>query len=150
MRTLTKYCNDSSWGYNGFTDNKAVLDLEDDAANANLGGNTLVGSWRMPTNDDWNELRTKCTWEWKTPEDEGYTCYGYLVTGLNGNSIFLPAAGNREGTQVVTLTVAPHGGYWSSSRHIQCTAYRLMFYSGSVYSNNDIRTKGYSIRPVKD
>ena len=39
--TLTKYCNNSSYGNNGFTDNKTQLELSDDAARANWGG-----SWR--------------------------------------------------------------------------------------------------------
>ena len=44
--TMTKYCTESTYtyGYNGFTDGKTVLNLEDDAAHVNLGG-----KWRMPT-----------------------------------------------------------------------------------------------------
>ena len=49
--SLTKYCNDPSYGYNGFTDNLAVLLTEDDAATVNLGDN-----WCMPTKEQWQEL----------------------------------------------------------------------------------------------
>lgn len=43
-KLLTKYCNNASYGDNGFTDNKTTLEPEDDAAHVNWGG-----SWRMPT-----------------------------------------------------------------------------------------------------
>lgn len=57
--TLTKYCNNSSYGYNGFTDNLTTLQPEDDAATANWGA-----GWRMPTKGEWEELynNTTCTW----------------------------------------------------------------------------------------
>ena len=58
--TQTKYCNDSSYGYSGFTDELTVLESSDDAATANWGG-----SWRMPTHAEWKELcnTDNCTWE---------------------------------------------------------------------------------------
>ena len=39
---LTKYCSDTTYGYNGFTDNLYVLQLSDDAASVNWGE-----GWRM-------------------------------------------------------------------------------------------------------
>ena len=47
--------------------------------------------WRMPTKDEFQELINKCKWEW-TAQDYHH---GYKVTGPNGKSIFLPAAGRR-------------------------------------------------------
>ncbi len=41
--------------------------------------------WRMPTKNELDELARKCSWEW--------TANGAVVTGPNGNSIFLPIAG---------------------------------------------------------
>ena len=78
----------------------------DDVASKVLGG-----SWRMPTHDEWWELMNYCTWEWKTTAD-GYDCNGYLVFG-NGNSIFLPAAGQFQGDQFSGSGSA--GRYWTSS-----------------------------------
>ena len=98
--TLTKYVTGSSYGT---VDNKTVLDPEDDAARANLGG-----SWRMPTYENWTELRTECTWTWTAQNGVN----GRLVTGPNGNSIFLPAAGCRYNTNLSTGSL---GNYWSSS-----------------------------------
>lgn len=55
-----------------------------DTARENWGG-----TWRMPSDSEFNELLEKCKWEWA--QNGGQK--GYLVTGPNGNSIFLPAAG---------------------------------------------------------
>ena len=65
-------------------DGKTTLDSEDDAAIANMNE-----GWRMPTPAEIKELVEKCTWEWTTVNNVN----GYKVTGKNGNSIFLPAAG---------------------------------------------------------
>ncbi|MCD8303544.1 MAG: hypothetical protein LUC86_01770, partial [Prevotellaceae bacterium] len=62
-----------------------------DAARANWGG-----TWRLPTADEIDELIDKCDWEWTTRGGHA----GYKVTGPNGNSIFLPAAGWRYGTSL--------------------------------------------------
>ncbi len=82
--TQTKYCTSSSYGT---VDNKTVLDLADDAARANWGG-----AWRMPTDEEWTELRENCTWTWTNLNGKN----GYEVKGANGNSIFLPAAGKKN------------------------------------------------------
>lgn len=138
--TMTKYCNMSSSGYNGFTDNKTVLDLEDDAAHVNLGG-----TWRMPTDAEWTELREKCTWTWTTQNG----VRGRLVTGSNGNSIFLPAAGNRYDTGL--YHVGSYGYYWSSSlnTYYPYDAWGVLFYSDLV-RNYYVRFYGFSVRPVSE
>ena len=99
--TMTKYCTNSSYGT---VDNKSVLDPEDDAAHVNWGG-----TWRMPTHAEQDELMSKCTWTWMTQNG----VKGRLVTGPNGNSIFLPAAGYRGGS--LLSNAGSYGHYWSSS-----------------------------------
>ena len=74
-----------------------------DAATVNLGD-----GWRMPTLLEIKELLNKCTWEWT----ERGGILGYNVTGRNGNSIFLPAAGRRMGDSLKDDGV--YGRYWSS------------------------------------
>ncbi len=76
-------------------DGKEVLELEDDAARANIG----VG-YRIPTKEDWEELLEDCKWEAVTttlPEivDPSQTkaIARWKVTGPNGNSIVLPMTG---------------------------------------------------------
>ena len=54
--TMTKYCTDSSYGT---VDNKTTLDLEDDAARANMGGD-----WRMPTAAEYDTLYNETLWVW--------------------------------------------------------------------------------------
>ena len=134
--SITKYCTDSS---DGTVDNKTVLDLEDDVAHVKWGGD-----WRMPTNAEQDELRNNCSWTWTTQNG----VKGYNVTGPNGNSIFLPAAGYRNGTDV--SNGGYYGSYWSGSldSYYSSDACGLRFninYYG-CYSNS--RCCGRSVRPV--
>ena len=77
-----------NWTGNGHVegDGKTVLDPEDDAAYVNWGS-----KWRMPTLEQFQELLDKCDWQWTKRNGVN----GQLVTGPNGKSIFLPAAGGR-------------------------------------------------------
>ncbi|MBO4263788.1 MAG: TonB-dependent receptor, partial [Bacteroidales bacterium] len=140
--TLTKYCNKSSYGYNGYTDNKTVLDLADDAARANWGGN-----WRMPTDAEWTELlnASNCTWTWTTQNGVN----GRKVTSKKtGNSIFLPAAGYRDDSSL--YTAGSYCYYWSSSLDTDTpyNAYCVSFSSSEVYRNSYYRSYGQSVRAV--
>ena len=137
---LTKYCNNASYGDNGFTDNKTTLDPEDDAAHVNWGG-----SWRMPTDAEWRELREQCDWTWTTQNGIN----GYRVTSkTNSNSIFLPAAGYRYDTYL--NSVGCRGYYWSSSllENDPGNAWYLSFYSGDMGGRYYYRNYGQSVRPV--
>ena len=135
--TQTKYCTDS---YYGTVDNKTQLELSDDAARANWGGN-----WRMPTREERDELLNNCTWKWTTQNG----VYGYKVTSKkNGNSIFLPAAGYRF---VSSLYYAgSYGDYWSSSLYsgYPSDACNLDFGSDYVVRVSYTRYYGFSVRPV--
>ena len=135
----TKYNTKSSFGT---VDNKTVLEMSDDAARANWGGN-----WRMPTPEEWKELNDKCTWTWTTQGGKN----GYRVTGPNGKSIFLPAAGYRDGT--VVNRAGSDGFYLSSSLYssVPLVAYNMLFSSGRVLPNNNGygRCFGLSVRPVR-
>lgn len=105
---LTKYCTVSSYGYNGFTDNKTVLDPEDDVAHAKWGGR-----WRMPTVDEFMELCLNCTWTWTTCNN----VQGYRITsripGYEDSSIFLPTCDGYSG--LLPFYQGFHGEYMSSS-----------------------------------
>lgn len=137
---LTKYCNKADYGDNGFIDNKTTLEPEDDAAHVNWGG-----SWRMPTDAEWTELREQCDWTWTTQNGIN----GYRVTSkTNSNSIFLPAAGYRDGTTL--HDVGYDGYYWSSSlaEYLPRLAWGLYFYLFSVDRYHYSRDFGLSVRPV--
>ena len=136
---FTKYCSNSQMGYNGFTDGKTVLDTEDDAAHVNLGG-----GWRIPRNDEWAELRNNCTWIWTTQNG----VYGRMVTGPNGNSIFIPAVG--YGIDTDRLEYGLYGRYWSSSldTNYPSSAIEAYFSSGDVLESGNYRCYGLPVRPV--
>lgn len=135
--TQMKYI--SKKGY-GPIDDKIVLELSDDAARVNWGG-----TWRLPTRAEIEELQKKCTWTATTREGKK----GYLVTSkTNGNSIFLPATGYREGT--VLKDDLSMGRYWSSSldTYSPSGAYGLYFFKPLIEVSGASRGEGLCIRPV--
>lgn len=138
--TLTKYCTDLSYAYiTNVQDNKTTLDLSDDAAHVNWGG-----QWRMPTKSEVEELKTKCRWEWITRNGID----GYLVWGSNGNSIFLPSAGYMNERNLESYSDC--GVYWTSNLSESNTieAYALYISSSSISIGDRERCYGLSIRPV--
>jgi len=141
--TLTKYCNKSSYGKDGFTDSLTQLEAADDVASVVLGG-----SWRMPTDAEWTELQQNCTWTW-TNDYNGTGVSGQIVTskktGYENNSIFFPAAGSRHLTYYITGT---YGEYWSSSLYSTYLASHFYFESNRFYVLSDQRCIGMSVRPV--
>ena len=138
--TLKKYNTSSSYGT---MDHKTQLELSDDAARANWGG-----SWRIPTDAEWTELREQCTWTWTTQNG----VYGYKVTskksGYANNSIFLPAAGWRIGSSF--YDAGSYGDYWSSSLNTgtPSIAWGVDFDSSNVGRYSSSRYDGRSVRPV--
>ena len=138
--TLTKYCNNSSYGYNGFTDNLTTLLPEDDAATANWGN-----GWRMPTKEEFEELYNNTNVTWTTQNGVN----GRLFTASNGNSLFLPAAGCRNNSSL--SYVGGVGCCWSSSLSTDNPngAWYFYFYSDYYYMSNTYRYYGRSVRPVR-
>lgn len=134
--TQTKYCTNSEYG---IVDNKTVLELADDAAHANWGG-----AWRMPTDDEWTELRENCTWTWTNLNGKN----GYEVKGANGNSIFLPAADCNYNDNLKDGNRC--GFYWSSSLCTGCqhSALYVFFHSDLISHDYYNRFHGLSVRPV--
>ena len=140
--TLTKYNDRSSYGA---IDNKSEFKdygYEDDAARQALGG-----KWHVPTDAEWNELLTKCTWTWITNYN-GTGVKGRIVTATNGNSIFLPAAGVRGETYLVDA--GSNGCYWSSSLTMGEHACDVYFDSDFVFRLYYLRCPGLSVRPVSE
>lgn len=133
-----KYCINA---IEGMRDNKTTLEPADDAAAANWGG-----SWRMPTKAEQDELLNRCSWAWITKNSVG----GYEVTGPNGNSVFLPAAGFSLNSNGPSLR-GNRGYYWSSTLNSSGSsgAYYLYFFGGNNWSiQNQGRHYGLSVRAV--
>ena len=130
---MTKYNN---------TDGKTILDPADDAATAKLGS-----PWRMPTPAEIEELLNpdNCTWTWITQDHVN----GYEVKSKkNGNSIFLPAAGQLEGSNLYYS--GKLGRYWSSSLSSRIDCGRHLFFNSDVHETGYYdRFYGYSVRPVR-
>ncbi len=134
----TKYITDSSCGT---IDNRTCLERSDDASCANWGG-----SWRLPTESEYEELLNNCTQSWITQGGH----IGYRFTSKrNGNSIFLPATGIRNGTTLEKAGTT--GGYWSSFGH-NAGACALYFDSSNVAVKGKwfFRFIGLAIRPVTE
>ena len=139
--TLTKYCTYPYYGYKEFTDDKTVLDPDDDAAHVNLGG-----KWRMPTAEDQDELEQNCSWEGTKLNGVN----GFRIVGPNGNSIFLPAAGSRVST-VITNVGTSGSAYWLSTINpLDYYAQTLLLSWGGDRHGRCQRCFGQSIRAVCD
>lgn len=133
QNTLTKYCTNKEYGA---VDNKITLELEDDAAHVNWGG-----EWRMPTKAELEELREKCTW--MPAQINGVS--GREITGPNGNKLFLPYSGYcSEGKY-------PGGGQascWSNTSS-SFNAYYLTYNWSGYYVVADLRCFGFTVRAVR-
>ena len=135
---ITKYCCQASCGYNGFTDNLTTLLPEDDAATANWGD-----GWRMPTKAEWEELMNNTTVTWTTQNGVN----GRHFTASNGNSLFLPAAGSRWGSELDSAGSC--GDYWPSSLYNSNHSWGFFFDSGGCYMGDGGRYRGLSVRAVR-
>ena len=124
------------------TDNKTVLELEDDAAHVNMGGD-----WHMPTPEQIQELIDNTDTGWTTSDDR---VNGILFISKTdpSKSIFIPAAGVAwDGLHDGS---GSGGSVWSSMLLADDVrgGQRLGFYSGGVNLNNNNRNNGFSVRGV--
>lgn len=137
--TKAEYTEDNSVTY-GQQLNDISGNAQYDAAAANWGG-----SWRMPTRDEITELMYNCSW---TPETQNGVD-GFKVTGNNGNYIFIPASGYRDGS---SSYIYGECYYWSSTPHQYSNDYSYILYSDYEYQSEDMnyRYRGLTIRPVSN
>ena len=138
---LTKYCNNSNYGNNGFTDDLTQLVPEDDVA-------TVTNSaWRMPTKEDFEELIAGTTNSWVTDYKGISGLNGRLFTGNNGNTLFISAAGFCDGSDI--YGVGSNCNLWSSSLDLDPNcAYALCFNSNFIDMCSSYRYFGQSVRPI--
>ncbi len=110
------------------------------------------GTWRMPTEIELIELVNKCTWTWTAINGVS----GYRVTGPNGNSIFLPAAGfngfHGTGTGWGLSGQGSYARYRTSSSYTTYSTFAtsLRFSEGNIDYDDKLSTipDGHTVRPV--
>lgn len=131
----------SSSNFSKYTTTGATLDLEDDAAHANMGG-----SWHMPTPKQIDELLNNTVNKWTTLDGVG----GRLFTSKSDSSksIFVPAAGCSSGGSLDDS--GSFGNVWSSVLLRGSVDYGQYlgfnsYYVGLCYSS---RCYGFSVRGV--
>ena len=132
-----------NWSTYKYNDNGYVNIGEDiagtkyDVAHVKWGG-----SWQMPSSDQIKELYNNCTRKWTLQNGVN----GILVTGPNGNTIFLPAAGIRMDEKLHA-----EGGYgyiWTSTKYDDTYVNGLEFNSTEWNRVGIPHSNGYSVRPV--
>jgi uncharacterized protein YjdB len=136
---LTKYNIDVSVGT---VDNTTILLPQDDIVGIRLGD-----AWRMPTEAEFEELQSNCTWTWTT---RGGVKGALVESKTNGNSIFLPAAGYIKASE--SYNAGAQGCYWTSSLYTvnSCNAWKVVFSPTEVLTGYGYRCFGLSLRPVSD
>lgn len=138
---LTKYCGNSAWGYNGYSDNLNKLEPMDDAATVNMGSQV-----HTPTKAEWEELIANTTQTYTTID----TTHGILFTGSNGNTMFLPCAGQHY--RFFSLFDGNDAGfYWSSSlrENFSYESWFVLFNADTLRVHYVNRPVGYSVRGVR-
>lgn len=159
-RIKTEYTNEN------YFDLANGRDFEDFTTYYNEGGKTSIRctsrdvawknwghDWAMPTKEQAAELVSECSWTWMKYGD----MYGYAVTGPNGKSLFLPAAGehytgiNNEKDVNAVINVGEKGGYWTSDLYktYSASATIISFVPKKHEIDADWRTSGRPVRAVK-
>lgn len=110
---------------------------------------TAWGSeWRLPTEEEWQELYNKCSWQWEVRDGVG----GRLITAENGNTIFIPATGVAFDSNVQIRGCI--GIYWTgadveAAEQVPTSAVGTYFDSANIYRINYPCTNTFSVRLVK-
>ena len=106
--------------------------------------NVLNSRITLPTAADFEELFSVCTTEWTVEDDVP----GFKVTGPNGNSIFLPAAGKRIAQQ--EMEQGEKGYYLTGSVNSSDPKFAVDYEFSSVAGSRSTRAvyEALAIRPV--
>ena len=143
------YYDSENWEYMSLPNN--ISGTKYDVARKRWGGN-----WRMPTYEEVRELKEKCSFQWVSNNGVG----GAKITGPNGNSIFLPASGYRDGVSYWDEWDYYDNCYgsgagvlcWSGTIHDSNEGVWILNYAApnweNLFYNYEICTLGLSVRPV--
>lgn len=129
-----KYCNGTEETCHDL--GESICGTKYDVAYVKWGGN-----WQMPSRDQFEELKKNCTSQITTLN----SVKGIKFTGSNGNSIFLPAAGERYENNIEGQN--DYGDYFSGTQYSN-KAHAYGFYFGYDGWGYEKRWNGHSVRPV--
>ena len=121
-----------------YTGTSSTLPLNNDAANVIWGGN-----WRMPTQEEVQELIDNCTWNSFTITYTEKRVY-QAKSKINGNSIYLLCGGLNDGTGVINTT---HVYIWTNSNSVTGKAIGFTTNNGRQLCDQN-KYYGLCIRPV--
>ena len=159
--SATEYGGYYTWG--GINKNEEGIWLDDHiegTSNLSWTGDNITDTatklwgdkWRMPTEEEFDNLLAKCDVEWIDGDTKKYnntTVTGLLCTGkdaYSSNSVFLPAAGDCVEGNVYDQGVC--GIYWSSTPADSDRAYGLYFNSDNRVVFGGPSDYGCSVRAV--
>ena len=146
--TLWTESTQYGWLRDDITEGLCLTNIGHDVSR-NLWGET----WRMPTVEEMNNLCNGATWEIvgaiASSNTTGWIA-GYKVTGSNGNSIYLPAAGYRYPQEYDFVGML--GWYWTStaSKEYYSSHLSMWINSSGCSIGNGWRDVAQSIRPVHE
>ena len=124
--------------YDSYTESYIDIGLDIKGTDYDVAHVKWGGSWRMPTFDELIELKKKCDWKWG--QYKGVN--GYIVTGSNGNSIFLPSGHSSYDLWASQIGRSNEGG---KSMMAACFGFAYDSIGGSVACS---RHSGLYVRPV--
>ncbi len=117
-----------------------------DASELNAWGD----GWRLPTDEEWEELYSKCEWHWVLRNGIS----GRLINGQTSNAIFIPAAGVVIDEDVLINGCV--GVYWTADTYVdemagtKAEATGAYFDSANIYRMEYPKTNRFSVRLVKE
>ncbi len=117
-----------------------ICGTEYDAATVNLDSD-----WKMPTEEQVEELISNCEWEWTQLNNIN----GYKVTGKNGNSIFIPASGYKDNSVVVYKKEKEGAAIWIGNEGATSYASYLRDPFSDVRINRIMNYYGYTGHPIR-
>lgn len=120
---------------NDWNNNNAWITRWTNADGSSSTSNPCPSGWRIPTNDEWSSADSFGTWNNRSD--------------VFNSPLKLPAAGYRMNSNGALNLVGSYGYYWSSSVN-ESNSYSLVFYSSDSYTGINSRSKGFSVRCIKD
>ena len=128
-----------------FNDNRYFIGQREIASTSYDAATLLLGEeWSLPSSEQMQELIDHCTWGWTSKEGQN----GFLLTGPNGKTMFLPVAGcvMLEGHQYVNQ----FGYYWTGEGTPKnpTSAKELVVGLDQINVESGKQYVGRSIRPV--